>query len=375
MNTFGILFRLSTWGESHGASIGAVVDGCPAGLELSAEDIQRELDLRKPGRSPVSSPRREEDRVEILSGVFEGRTLGTPIGLMIRNLDQRSEDYAPLADLYRPGHADFTYQMKYGRRDPRGGGRSSGRETAARVAAGAIARKLLAARGIRVLAFARRIGEVALEDREVESLFAPEPAPAELEALRRSIYGSPVRCPIEGRAEAMREAVERIAAEKDSLGGIVEVRAFGVPAGLGEPVFGKIGALIGQAVLSVGAVKGVEFGAGFGLAAMRGSSANDPFTRNAGGEVVPASNRAGGMAGGISTGLPIVCRVAVKPTASIGAEQETVDARGRPVRLSVQGRHDPCIVPRIVPVIEHMINIVLVDLLLAHVARDSFFRL
>ncbi len=375
MNSFGVLFRLSTWGESHGAAIGAVVDGCPAGLELSAEDIQRELDLRKPGRSPVSSPRREADRVEILSGVFEGRTLGTPIGLMIRNLDQRSEDYEPLADLYRPGHADFTYQMKYGRRDPRGGGRSSGRETAARVAAGAIARKLLAARGIRVLAFARRIGEVALEDREVEELFSGEMAPGELEALRQRTYESPVRCPIQGRAAAMREAVERVAAEKDSLGGIVEARAFGVPAGLGEPVFGKIGALIGQAVLSVGAVKGVEFGAGFALAGMRGSSANDPFIRSSGGNVVPASNRAGGMAGGISTGLPIVCRVAIKPTASIGAEQQTVDARGRPVRLSVQGRHDPCIVPRIVPVIEHMINIVLVDLLLAHMACNSFFEL
>jgi chorismate synthase len=375
MNSFGTYFRLSTWGESHGASIGAVVDGCPAGLELSAEDIQRELDLRKPGQSAVSSARREEDQVEILSGVFEGRTLGTPIGLMIRNRGQRSEDYAPLTDLYRPGHADFTYQMKYGRRDPRGGGRSSGRETAARVAAGAIARKLLAVRGIRVLAFARRIGEVALEDREVEALFTAEPVPAELEALRRSIYESPVRCPVAVRAEAMREAVARVAAEQDSLGGIVEARAFGAPAGLGEPVFGKIGALIGQAVLSVGAVKGVEFGGGFALAEMHGSAANDPFTRNARGAVVPASNRGGGMAGGISTGLPIVCRVAVKPTASIGAAQETVDARGRPVRLSVQGRHDPCIVPRIVPVIEHMINLVLVDLLLAHMARESFFKL
>jgi chorismate synthase len=375
MNSFGNFFRLSTWGESHGASIGAVVDGCPAGLELSAEDIQRELDLRKPGQSTVSSPRREQDRVEILSGVFEGRTLGSPIALMLRNRGQRSGDYEPLADLYRPGHADFTYQMKYGRRDPRGGGRSSGRETAARVAGGAIARKLLASRGIRVLAFARRIGEVALEDREVEALFTAEPAPEELETLRRSIYESPVRCPVADRAEAMREAVERVAAEQDSLGGIVEARAFGAPAGLGEPVFGKLGALIGQAVLSVGAVKGVEFGGGFALAAMRGSAANDPFTRNARGEVVPASNRGGGMAGGISTGLPIVCRVAVKPASSIGAAQETVDARGRPVRLSVQGRHDPCIVPRVVPVIEHMINLVLVDLLLAHMARSSFFKL
>jgi chorismate synthase len=333
MNTFGTLFRLTTWGESHGPSIGAVVDGCPAGLELSTEDIQRELDLRKPGSSGLTSPRREEDRVEILSGVFEGRTLGTPIGLLLRNRDQRSTDYEPLAAVYRPGHADFTYQEKYGLRDPRGGGRSSGRETAARVAAGAIARKLLAARGIRVLAFARQIGEVAVEDGELAALFGPEPADCDLEALRGKIYG------------------------------------------LGEPVFGKIGALIGQAVLSVGAVKGVEFGEGFRMAAMRGSAANDPFIRNARGQVVPATNRAGGMAGGISTGLPIVCRAVIKPTSSIGAEQQTVDARGEPVRLSVQGRHDPCIVLRIVPVIEHMINLVLVDLLLAHTARESFFKL
>lgn len=375
MNTFGTLFRLTTWGESHGPSIGVVVDGCPAGLELSADDIQRELDLRKPGSSDLTSPRREEDRVEILSGVFEGRTLGTPIGLLLRNRDQHSADYAPLAAVYRPGHADFTYQKKYGLRDPRGGGRSSGRETAARVAAGAIAGKLLAARGIRVLAFARRIGEVAIEDGELEVLFGSEPKASELEALRGKIYESPVRCPVPGKAAAMRAALERVAAEQDSLGGIVEARAFGVPAGLGEPVFGKIGALIGQAVLSVGAVKGVEFGEGFRLAAMRGSAANDPFTRDARGQVLPASNRAGGMAGGITTGLPIVCRAVIKPTASIGVEQQTVDARGEPIRLSVQGRHDPCIVLRIVPVIEHMINLALADLLLAHMARESFFKL
>jgi chorismate synthase len=375
MNTFGTFFRLTTWGESHGASIGAVVDGCPAGLELSAEDIQRELDLRKPGQGGLTSSRREEDLVEILSGVFEGRTLGTPIGLMLRNSDQRSEDYAPLDGLYRPGHADFTYQKKYGRRDPRGGGRSSGRETAARVAAGAVARKLLATRGIRVLAFARRIGEAALSDGEVEALFAGEPTPSQLEQLRRSIYESPVRCPVAPQAAAMQAALERVAAEQDSLGGIVEARAFGVPPGLGEPVFGKLGALLGQAILSIGAVKGVEFGEGFRLAGMRGSAANDPFTRDARGEVVPASNRAGGMAGGISTGLPIVCRAAVKPTASIGARQETVDSRGEPLPLSVQGRHDPCIVLRIVPVIEHMINLVLADLWLAHRARESFFKL
>jgi chorismate synthase len=214
-----------------------------------------------------------------------------------------------------------------------------------------------------------------VEDGEVEALFGLDPTPSELEALRGKIYESPVRCPAARQAAAMQAAVERVAAEQDSLGGIVEARAFGVPAGLGEPVFGKIGALIGQAVLSVGAVKGIEFGEGFRLAAIRGSAANDPFTRDARGQVVPATNRAGGMAGGISTGLPIVCRAAIKPTASIGAGQQTVDASGVPVRLSVQGRHDPCIALRIVPVIEHMINLVLVDLLLAHMARESFFKL
>jgi chorismate synthase len=364
MNTFGRYFRVTTWGESHGPAIGAVIDGCPPGLALEAAEIQRELDRRKPGTSELTSPRQEQDSVQILSGVFEGRTLGTPISLVIWNRDQRSADYSRLAELYRPGHADFTYQRKYGRRDYRGGGRSSGRETAGRVAAGAVARKLLAGQGIHVLAFARAIGEINLSAEEVGELTGGEP-PADPEALRERVYASPVRCPHPRAESAMQEAIRKVSEQKDSLGGVVEVRAYGLPAGLGEPVFHKLGARLGQAVLSVGAVKGIEFGEGFRLAGLRGSQANDLFARAPGGGVEPATNRAGGMAGGISTGLPLVLRAVVKPTSSIGRKQETVDARGQPVSLEVEGRHDPCIVLRVVPVIEHMVSLVLLDLWLA----------
>ena len=374
MNTFGRFFRVTTWGESHGPGIGAVIDGCPPGLPLSAEEIQRELDRRKPGQSELTSPRQEADRVELLSGVFEGQTLGTPISLAIWNRDQRSADYSAIKDVYRPGHADHSYERKYGRRDYRGGGRSSGRETAGRVAAGAIARKLLARRGIQVVALARAIGGVHLEEGELRELFGDDagPAPAgSLETLRERIYASLVRCPHPRAESAMREAIRQAAAEQDSLGGIVEARAYGVPAGLGEPVFHKLGARIGQAVLSIGAVKGIEFGEGFRLASWRGSQANDLFIQDPRGEVTPATNRAGGMAGGIATGLPVICRAAVKPTASIGRVQQTVDARGEPLALRIEGRHDPCIVLRVVPVIEHMINLVLLDLLLAQGALKS----
>ena len=383
MNTFGHFFRLTTWGESHGPGIGAVIDGCPAGLALDPEDIQAELDLRRPGQSELTSPRRELDRVEILSGVFEGRTLGTPISLVVFNKDMRPYDYSALKEVYRPGHADFTWQRKYGRRDYRGGGRSSGRETTARVAAGAVARKILAQKGIRVLAFARMIGGQWLEEAALEGLFdaglgaeaagpggAPAPGPCPegltgLEALRARIYASPVRCPDPEAGQRMAAAVQAAAAEQDSVGGIVEARAYGLPAGLGDPVFAKLDALAAQALLSLGAVKGVEFGDGFRLAALRGSQANDRFVRAPDGQVLPGTNRAGGVAGGISTGLPLILRGAVKPTASIGRPQETVDAAGREQSLSVAGRHDPCIVIRLVPVVEHMINLVLADLLLS----------
>jgi chorismate synthase len=378
MNTFGQYFRVTTFGESHGPAVGAVIDGCPPGLELSAEDIQAELDLRKPGQSQLTSPRNEPDRVEILSGVFEGRTLGTSIALIIFNRDMRPYDYSKIKELYRPGHADFTYQEKYGRRDYRGGGRSSGRETAARVAAGAVARKLLAVKGIQVVSFARMIGGIWLEEPEPRVGGTPGMAgnPGEVArqvaALRSRIYGSKVRCPHMKTAAAMAKAIQAAGEEKDSVGGIVEVQAYGVPAGLGDPVSGKIDARIAQAVLSLGAVKGIEFGAGFRLAGMRGSEANDRFGVGAAGQVLPETNRAGGMAGGISTGLPIICRAAVKPTASIGKTQKTVDAAGKPLDLTIEGRHDPCIVIRIVPVIEHMLNLVLLDLYLAQAAIQGW---
>ena len=372
MNTFGRFFRVTTFGESHGAAIGAVIDGCPPGLVMGPEEIQNELDLRKPGQSGLTTSRKEPDRVEILSGVFEGQTLGTPIALIIRNRDMRPYDYSKLKDLYRPGHADYTYQLKYGRRDYRGGGRSSGRETAARVAAGAVARKVLEQRGIRVLSFARMIGGLCLEagepDLGIENPTSPVDA-GRIAELRTLIYESEVRCPHRQTASAMAEAIRNAADDRDSLGGIVEVHAYGVPAGLGDPVFGKIDARIAEAVLSLGAVKGIEFGEGFRLADMRGSRANDRFTTDTEGRVVPATNRAGGMAGGISTGMPVVFRAAIKPTASIGSVQHSVDAAGNPVDLQIEGRHDPCIVVRIVPVIEHMVNLVLIDLLLAHQAQ------
>ena len=380
MNTFGQYFRVTTFGESHGPAVGAVIDGCPPGLELSVEDIQAELDLRRPGQSGLTTPRKEADRVEILSGVFEGKTLGTSIALIIYNRDMRPQDYGKLKQLYRPGHADYTYQGKYGLRDYRGGGRSSGRETAARVAAGAVARKLLAGRGIRVVSFARMIGGIWLD--EAEPRIGDEPVSAaikdsaaaagQVDELRSRIYESKVRCPHGDTGAAMEEVIQKAADQQDSVGGIVEVRAYGVPTGLGDPVFGKIDARIAQAVLSLGAVKGIEFGTGFRLAEMRGSEANDRFTASADGEVLPETNRAGGVAGGISTGLPIVCRAVVKPTASIGKVQKTVDAAGKPVDLRIEGRHDPCIVIRIVPVIEHMLNLVLLDLYLAQAAIQGW---
>jgi chorismate synthase len=377
MNTFGRYFRVTTFGESHGPAVGAVIDGCPPGLELSVEDIQAELDLRKPGQSELTTPRKEPDQVEILSGVFEGKTLGTSIALIIFNRDMRPHDYSKLKDLYRPGHADHTYMQKYGRRDYRGGGRSSGRETAARVAAGAVARKLLAGKGIQVVSFARMIGGVWLDEAEPSigdesGAVAAGPKAERVTALRSSIYGSKVRCPHAETAAGMERAIQAAADEKDSVGGIVEVRAYGVPPGLGDPVFGKIDARIAQAVISLGAVKGIEFGEGFRLAEMRGSEANDRFTTGSDGQVLPETNRAGGIAGGISTGLPIICRAVVKPTASIGRVQKSVDAAGKPIDLTIEGRHDPCIVIRIVPVIEHMVNLVLLDLYLAQAAIQGW---
>ncbi|MCX5834293.1 MAG: chorismate synthase [Deltaproteobacteria bacterium] len=341
-NTFGVLFRVTTWGESHGAAVGAVIDGCPPNIELAGEDIQRELDRRKPGTVPLTSPRGEEDRVEILSGVFEGRTTGTPIALLIRNRDVDSASYEEIRDVFRPGHGDFTYFEKYGIRDHRGGGRASGRETAARVAAGAVARKVIAREGIDVLGFTVEIGGVTIEK------FSPE------EIRKNSLL-----CSDAGAAEKMRERLDAARMEGDSLGGVVEIRVKGCPPGLGEPVFDKIDAELARALMSIGTVKGVEIGAGFRAARMKGSECNDSISPEGFG-----TNHAGGVLAGISTGAEIVIRAACKPIPSIGMEQETIDIQGRPRRISVRGRHDICVIPRIIPVCEAMVCLVLADQLL-----------
>ncbi|MDR3567525.1 MAG: chorismate synthase [Syntrophobacteraceae bacterium] len=340
-NSFGRIFSVTTWGESHGAALGAVVEGCPPGIALGAEDIQKDLDRRRPGRA-LTSPRAETDAVEILSGVFEGLTTGTPISLIIYNRDVRSSDYSQISKLFRPGHADRTYVQKYGLRDWRGGGRSSARETAARVAAGAIARKFLSALGLSVQAFT-----LALAGVECAVFDADE------------INRNPLYCPDREAAEKMVARLKEIQEKGDSAGGIVEIRATGCPPGLGEPVFDKLDARLAAAVMSVGAVKGVEIGEGFKAAFLLGSGNNDPLTPEG-----YQSNHAGGILGGISTGMDIIVRAAVKPIPSISLPQHTVDANNAPAIITVKGRHDVSAIPRIVPVLEAMTLLVLADFML-----------
>lgn len=341
-NSIGELFRITTWGESHGPAVGAVVDGCPPGIELTRELIQKDLDRRRPGQGPFASKRRERDKVEILSGVFGNRTTGTPIAMIIENVDVDETAYDDLKDIFRPGHADYTYWAKYGLRDHRGGGRASGRETAARVAAGAVARCILRDFGIEVFAFTRAIGGIVAEVGEIHPPI-----------------GGLLFCPDRQAEEKMLRLIEELKKEGDSIGGIVEVIARGCPAGLGEPVFDKLDADLAKAVMSIGAVKGVEIGEGFRAARLRGSENNDPIT-----EEGFASNHAGGILGGISTGQEIVLRAAVKPIPSISREQETIDIEGRGRKITIKGRHDVCAVPRVVPVCEAMVCIVLADHLL-----------
>ena len=343
-NVLGRYLRVTTFGESHGPALGAVLDGLPPRLAVALQAVQRELDRRRPGGSTVGSAREESDTVEVLAGLFEGQTTGAPLCLVIANRDARPEDYASLRQLFRPGHADLTYHDKYGIRDWRGGGRASGRETAARVAAGAVARQLLAPLGVRVLGHVVQLAGIQAA--------ATDPTAAEQ---------SPVRCGDPVAAERMQAAVEQARQDGDSVGGVVEVIASGVPAGWGDPVFCKLDALLAGALMSIGAVKGVEVGDGFALARLRGSQANDamePPRRL-------ATNHAGGVLGGISTGQDLVLRCAVKPTPSIRHPQQTVDLAGRPTTLSVDGRHDPCIAPRLVPVAEAMTCLVLADAWLA----------
>jgi len=346
-NSFGQLFRLTTWGESHGPAVGCTVDGCPAGLPLDAADIQRELDRRRVGQSKVSSQRQEPDQVQILSGVFEGRSTGAPISMLVFNSDAKSSHYENIKDMYRPGHADYSWDAKYGFRDWRGGGRSSARETIGRVAGGAIAKLLLARAGVRVVGYTLQLAELRAE------VFDE----AEIE---RNI----MRCPDARVAALMVERVDQARRSLDSLGGVCEVRAHGVPPGLGEPVFDKLQADIGKAMFSIPAIKGVEIGEGFGVAGLRGSENNDPFVRRDDGSIGTTANRHGGILGGISTGEEIVVRLAAKPPASIARPQQTVDRDGNPATIEIHGRHDPTVLPRLVPVAEAMLALVLADHLL-----------
>jgi chorismate synthase len=348
-STFGHLFRIATFGESHGGAVGVVVDGCPPRLPLSVEDIQRDLDRRRPGQSTITTPRDEPDRAEILSGLFEGMTLGTPIAILVRNTDARPEAYAAFKDTYRPSHADYTYEAKYGIRNWQGGGRASARETIGRVAAGAIARKLLAEMlRLEVLAYVSRV-------HTIEASIDPSTV------TLAEVEGNLVRCPDATAAQAMITHIDEARRAGDSLGGVVECVCRNVPPGLGEPVFDKLEAELARAMMSLPASKGFEVGSGFAGTRLTGSAHNDPFTIDASGRVRTTSNRSGGIQGGISNGEDIVFRVAFKPTATIAQAQQTVDRSGQAVSLAARGRHDPCVLPRAVAVVEAMACLVLAD--------------
>jgi chorismate synthase len=352
-NSFGKLFRISTAGVSHGPGYVVIIDGCPPGLPLSVEDLLPDLRRRRPGQSKLVSQRKEEDVPEIWSGVFEGKTDGTPISILFRNTDQRSQDYGDIKDKYRPGHADFTFDAKFGFRDYRGGGRSSARETLCRVAAAAIAKKWLAQHGIRVLGYVKQIGSVNAD--------IPDPSGVTLE----QVEANPVRCPDTAAAQRMIALIEEVRKDLDSIGGVCELVATGVPPGLGEPVFDKLKADLAKALLSLPAVTAFEYGAGFNVATARGSGNNDPFVPRPEAvgplKIGTETNRHGGMLGGISSGAPIVCRVAVKPTSSLPQPQRTVTRAGEPTEIVVRGRHDPCLLPRFVPMGEAMVALVLMD--------------
>lgn len=356
-STFGTLFKLTTFGESHSPALGGSVDGCLPGLSLSEADIQPQLDRRRPGQSALATARAEADRVEILSGLEQGTTLGTPIGFIIRNQDQRPGDYAAMQAIPRPSHADYTYEQKYGLRSSSGGGRSSARETAARVCAGAIAEKMLREHtGIEIVAWVSSVGDIEYAGIDAQTI------------SRSAVDTHTSRCPHPESARAVETLIKQAQAEKDSLGGIVTCVCRNVPAGLGEPIFDKLEALLAQAMLSIPAAKGFELGSGFAGARMRGSQHNDPFVKKGNG-LGTLTNYSGGVQGGITNGEPIVFRVAFKPIATIGREQATVDFDGNPVTLTAKGRHDPCVVPRAVPVVEAMAALVLADCYLRQLQR------
>ncbi len=342
-NSFGHLFKITTFGESHGKAIGVVIDGCPAGLEITEEEIQKELDRRRPGTSHLTTTRQEKDEVEILSGMFEDKTTGTPIALLVHNKDHISKPYEKIKDLYRPGHADFTYDAKYGFRDWRGGGRASARETIARVAAGAFAKKLLKHAGVEIFGYVTQIGTIKITKVDTAT-----------------IESNPLRCPDSSVLDAMIKEIETARKDLDSIGGIVEIIAKNVPAGLGEPVFNKLSADLAQGIMSIPAVKGFEIGGGFACASKRASENNDAWVKKEE-HIGTQTNHAGGMLGGISNGEDIVLRFALKPASSIAQKQQTVNKNGDPAEIEVHGRHDPCVAPRAVPIGEAMVALVLAD--------------
>lgn len=350
-NTFGKLFTLTTFGESHGPAIGGIVDGCPAGLTVDLEKIKHQMSRRRPGQSELSTPRKEDDEVEILSGVYDNVTTGTPIGFMIRNKDHRPADYDELKRVFRPSHADFTYLEKYGSRDPRGGGRSSARETVARVFAGALSEQFLALSNVNIVAYVSSVGTISMNG--ISSKIS-----------RDEVDKSPVRCPDPGTAEKMIGLIRQLKDEGDSTGGIITCVISNVPVGLGEPVFDKLHADLGKAMLSINAVHGFEYGSGFNGSSMKGSEHNDVFIRDEAGLVRTRTNHSGGIQGGISNGMDIVFRVAFKPVSTISKEQNTVDRNGESVTMKAGGRHDVCVVPRAVPIVEAMAALVLADHLL-----------
>jgi chorismate synthase len=349
-NSFGKLFKITTFGESHGASLGVIVEGCPAGLQIDPDQIRDEMQRRKPGQSKITTQRKEEDEIQILSGVFEGQSTGTPIGIVIPNSDQKSKDYTHISDKFRPSHADYTYFEKYGIRDYRGGGRSSARETAARVAGGAIAKQFLATKGVSIQAFVSQVGDLSLQKNYTE---------LDLSQAEENI----VRCPDPATAEKMIELIDSVRLERDTIGGVVTCVIKNTPVGIGEPVFDRLHAELGKAMLSINAVKGFEYGSGFEGVKMRGSQHNDAFVKE--GETVHTiTNHSGGIQGGISNGEDIYFRVAFKPVATIMQDQESLNEAGETVIVSGKGRHDPCVVPRAVPIVEAMAALVIADYVL-----------
>ena len=352
-SSYGTLFKISTWGESHGEGVGVVVDGCPAGLSLKEADIQKELDRRKTGQSKVTTTRKETDRIHILSGTFKGKTTGTPLALWVKNQDADSSKYEEIKNMFRPGHADFTYLMKYGFRDYRGGGRSSARETVGRVAAGAIAKKLLARKRIKIIGYTKQIGPYIAQE-------------IDLKQIEKNI----VRCPDKKMAQKMVDHILDARKKGDSVGGVVELVIKGVPAGLGEPVFDRLDADLAKAMMSIPAVKGIEVGVGFDAATMYGSECNDRYTAKRK-RITTKTNHAGGIHGGISNGSDIILRLVVKPTSSINKIQNTVTTDGEKTKIRVEGRHDPCVSPRAVPIAEAMVALTLVD----HLMRNQFSKL